>query len=128
MQKWREAPHFFLAELMIILWCFDRLFSIYCYRKLKGKVVLKMANDSYVIMLLKMNRRVNPGVGDTYYLLNEGDKQRSHPFTTFSNHNDKTREQRLWDIGFIITTMKEKGGFWCNPWTRWLQREDPEAL
>ena len=24
--------------------------------------------------------------------------------------------------------MKEKGGFWRNPWTRWLQREDPEAL
>ena len=88
MQKWREAPHFFLAELMLILWCFDRLFSIYCYRKLKGKVVLKMANNSYVIMLLKLNRRVNPGVGDTYYLLNEGDKQRRHPFTIFSHHND----------------------------------------
>ena len=100
----------FLNLPLLILWCVDRLLSVAWYRKLQGYVAHKMVYDNYIILLLKLNKSVSHGVGDTYYLLNRSSNgapplQRSHPFTSFSNHGMSLRSEEVgvaektWDIG-----------------------------
>lgn len=112
---------------LMIVWLIDRFLSIKYYRKSNACIVKKrvIGNNEYVDIRVKLNKTFKKTVGDVYYLL-EGDEQRklisferSHPFTSFSNHT----KDSSWDIGFIITVVEDYQQ--SSPaWTRKLRRMD----
>ncbi|KAJ7382880.1 hypothetical protein OS493_032253 [Desmophyllum pertusum] len=112
---------------MLVVWCIDRLLSIWVYRHHHGRLVRKdvIGNNEYVIMYIKLDKGVKHAVGDVYYLLHQEKEstgilpQRSHPFTTFANLS----QDSTWDIGFVISIMDEEEQM-CLPWTSWLANND----
>jgi hypothetical protein len=73
---------------------------------------------------MKFSDHVKRSVGDVYYLLQRNCRgitpQRSHPFTSFSNHSDAFQlpDGITWDVGFIVTVIE--GSSWSHPWSGWL--------
>ena len=112
---------------ILIIWCIDRIFSIWFYRRNCGRIVRKevVGNNEYVIMYVKLDRDVKHTVGDVYYLLHKKKEntgmlpQRSHPFTTFANLS----QDSTWDVGFVISIMEDEEQM-CLPWTKWLTTSD----
>lgn len=107
---------------ILIIWCVDRLVSIYFYRRHDGHIVEKeVIGKDYVILYVKLDKDVKHTVGDVYYLLHQPKgstgiaPQRSHPFTTFANMTKNS----TWDIGFVISIMEDDDQL-CLPWTHWL--------
>lgn len=107
---------------ILIIWCIDRLVSIYFYRRHEGHIVRKeVIGKDYVILHVKLDKEVEHTVGDVYYLLHQPKgstgilPQRSHPFTTFANLS----KDSTWDIGFVISIMEDYNQL-CLPWTYWL--------
>lgn len=115
---------------ILLIWCIDRLFSIVYYRKSVGTAKANVIGDNeYLMIRVKLNKQFEKNIGDVYYLLNEQHRtgflspERSHPFTSFSNHdvNDPS-----WDIGFIISIMPDDTQ-WFPSWTRRLRIQDRES-
>ena len=114
---------------MLLLWCIDRLVSILFYRKSNGSMKsLKVIGDNeYMDVRFKLNKNFDHGIGDVYYLLKNTNRcivspERSHPFTSFANHNPSDAS---WDIGFIMTIMDDNAQ-WFPSWTRRLRNTDAE--
>ncbi|XP_066910553.1 uncharacterized protein [Clytia hemisphaerica] len=115
---------------VLLIWCIDRLISIVYYRKSRGTAERKIiGKNEYIDVRVKLNKKFKPEIGDVYFLLKSNDRrftlspERSHPFTSFSNH-DVT--DASWDIGFIITMMDDDSQ-WFPAWTRRLRASDHEA-
>ena len=55
---------------MLIIWCVDRVLSIWLYRHHRGRIVRKkvLGNNEYVVLYVKLNKGVKYAVGDVYYL------------------------------------------------------------
>ncbi|KAJ7355034.1 hypothetical protein OS493_028242 [Desmophyllum pertusum] len=112
---------------MLVIWCIDRLLSIWIYRHHRGRIVRKevIGNNEYVVLYIKLNKDVKCAVGDVYYLLHEMKgstgilPQRSHPFTTFANLS----QDSTWDIGFVISIIDDEKQLYL-PWTSWLANND----
>ncbi|XP_078378687.1 uncharacterized protein LOC144661740 [Oculina patagonica] len=112
---------------MLIIWCIDRVLSIWVYRHHRGRIVRKqiIGNNEYLVVYIKLDKDVKHAVGDVYYLLHEMKgstgilPQRSHPFTTFANLS----KDSTWDIGFVISIMEDDKQL-CLPWTRWLANNE----
>ena len=112
---------------MLIIWCIDRVLSIWVYRRHRGRIVQKqvIGNNEYVVVYVKLDKDVKHAVGDVYYLLHEMKgstgilPQRSHPFTTFANLS----QDSTWDIGFVISIMEDDKQL-CLPWTSWLANSE----
>ena len=112
---------------MLIIWCVDRVLSIWLYRRHRGRIVRKkvLGNNEYVVLYVKLNKGVKYAVGDVYYLHHHFKEstgmlpQRSHPFTTFANLS----EDSTWDIGFVISIMEDEEPLFF-PWTNWLANDD----
>ena len=108
---------------MLIIWCVDRLLSIWVYRHQNGRIVRKevLGNNEYVVVYVKLDKHVRHAVGDVYYLHHQLKHsagmvpQRSHPFTTFANFS----QDPSWNIGFVISIMEDDEQL-CLPWTSWL--------
>ena len=113
---------------LMIVWLIDRFLSIKCYRNSKARIVKKrvIGNNEYVDIRVKLNKTFEKSVGDVYYLLEADDRrklisfERSHPFTSFSNHQTKDQS---WDIGFIITVVEDHKQN-SPAWTRKLRSMD----
>ena len=118
--------HFFNLP-MLIIWCVDRLLSIWLYRHQHGHIVRKevIGNNEYIVMYVKLDKNVKHAVGDVYYLHQQVKEstgmlpQRSHPFTTFGNLS----QDSTWDIGFVMSIMEDEEQL-CLPWTSWLATEE----
>ena len=115
----------------LLLWCLDRLLSIWVYRHQRAKIERKeiIGNNEYLVVFIKLDKEVTYNVGDVYYTHHFMEKnvglapQRSHPFTTFSNlSNDRT-----WDIGLVISIMEDTKQLFL-PWTSWLARKDDSSF
>ena len=112
---------------IFVLWCIDRVLSIWVYRHQNGHIVRKevIGNNEYVFMYIKLDKNVEHAVGDVYYLLHREKgstgilPQRSHPFTTFANFS----QDSTWDVGFAISIMEDQKQM-CLPWTSWLANND----
>ena len=113
---------------LMIVWLIDRFLSIKYYRNSKARIVKKrvIGDNEYVDIRVKLNKTFEKTVGDVYYLLETDERrklisfERSHPFTSFSNHYTKDNS---WDIGFIITVVEDHKQ--SSPaWTRKLRRMD----
>ena len=110
---------------LMIIWLIDRFLSVKYYRKSHGEIVKKriIGNNEYIEIRVKLNKNFKKAVGDVYYLLEDNEKlftlERSHPFTSFSNHT----EDASWDVGFIITVVEDHQQ--SSPaWTRRLRSTD----
>ena len=115
---------------ILIMWCIDRILSIWFYRRHDARIVRKevIGNNEYVILHVKLDNDVKYTVGDVYYLLHKMKgstgilPQRSHPFTTFANFS----QDSTWDIGFVISIMEDENQL-CLPWTNWLADDAQNA-
>ena len=112
---------------LMIVWLIDRFLSVKYYRKSQAQIVEKriVGNNEYVDIRVKLSKNFNKTAGDVYYLLEDERRskcisfERSHPFTSFSNHTKDTS----WDVGFIITTVEDH--LQSSPaWTRRLRSMD----
>ena len=109
----------------IILYCIDRLFSMFIYRVNTFKVqkVERVSDSCFVLYgwVPKLPYR-GQGCGDNYWLLHRipkksrGDPmfQRAHPYTSFQNWDESTRH--LWNVGFVIKTNNKNR----HSWSLWL--------
>ncbi|XP_068670298.1 uncharacterized protein [Montipora foliosa] len=112
---------------LLLIWCLDRVLSIWVYRRQHGHIVRKevIGNNEYVIVYIKLDKKVTHAVGDVYYthhFIRESVgvvPQRSHPFTTFFNLSQDT----TWDIG-LVTSIIQDGEQLFLPWTSWLADDD----
>ena len=108
---------------ILIIWCVDRILSIFLYRYHRGHIVRKevLGNNEYVVLYVKLAKNVKIAVGDVYYLHHQVRDntgilpQRSHPFTTFGNLS----QDSTWDIGFVMSIIDDDKQL-CLPWTNWL--------
>ena len=121
-----------LANLpFLLLWCLDRLLSIWVYRYQRAKIERKeiIGNNEYLVAYMKLDKEVTHNVGDVYYTHHFMEKnvglapQRSHPFTTFSNLS----KDRTWDIGLVISIIEDTEQIFI-PWTSWLARKDDSSF
>ena len=118
--------HFFNLPMRII-WCVDRLLSIWLYRHQHSHIVRKevIGNNEYIVMYVKLDKNVKHAVGDVYYLHQQVKEstgmlpQRSHPFTTFRNLS----QDSTWDVGFVMSIMEDEEQL-CLPWTGWLATDE----
>ncbi|XP_068716302.1 uncharacterized protein [Montipora foliosa] len=112
---------------LLLIWCLDRVLSIWVYRRQHAQIVRKevIGNNEYVVVYIKLDKKVTHAVGDVYYthhFMRESLgvlPQRSHPFTTFFNLSQDT----TWDIGLVISIMQD-GEQLFLPWTSWLAEDD----
>lgn len=111
---------------MLIIWCLDRVLSIWVYRHHHARIVQKkvIGNNEYVVLYLKLDSHVKYAVGDVYYLHHNVKEssgivpQRSHPFTTFANSSPDS----TWDIGVVVSIMEDEEQLFL-PWTSWLAKD-----
>ena len=111
---------------LLLLWCLDRLISIWVYRHQRAKIEPKeIIGNECLVVFIKLDKEVTHYVGDVYYTHHFMEKnvglapQRSHPFTTFSNLS----KDRMWDIGLVISIMEDTEQL-CLLWTSWLACKD----